>query len=97
MWDGRQTAPAGSFPPNRFGVHDTAGNVWEWVEDCWGQGTRAAAAAEGAPPVDCTRRILRGGSWDSNPWNIRSFSRGRGAIDYRNNDAGFRVARTLGP
>jgi formylglycine-generating enzyme required for sulfatase activity len=34
-WDDKQTAPVGSFDPNPWKLHDTAGNVWEWVEDCW--------------------------------------------------------------
>ena len=35
QWDKRQTSPVDSFKPNAFGLHDMAGNVWQWVQDCY--------------------------------------------------------------
>ena len=71
LWDNEQTAPAGSFRANVFGLHDVHGNVWEWVEDCW-SGNYLGAPADGSAweSGDCSRRVLRGGSW----FNIRGAS-----------------------
>ncbi|MCA9421361.1 MAG: SUMF1/EgtB/PvdO family nonheme iron enzyme [Nitrospira sp.] len=76
QWDGKQTAPVGSFPPNKFDLHDTAGNVWEWVEDCWHENYKDAPAdgstwleGEGG---DCGRRVFRGGAWNTTPDILRS-------------------------
>ena len=95
---GKRTAPVGSFPANGFGLHDVHGNVWEWVEDCWHEGYAGAPLDGGAwESGECGRRVLRGGSWDSLPRNLRSADRIRHTSGNRNDSSGFRVARTLTP
>ena len=98
QWDGSQTAPAGSFSANAYGVHDMHGNVFEWVEDCWNF-SYAGAPSDGSAwrSGDCSVRVLRGGSWNVNPRNLRSANRNRFTTGNRNIILGFRVARTLTP
>jgi formylglycine-generating enzyme required for sulfatase activity len=96
-WDFSQTAPMGSFAANKFGLYDMVGSVWEWVEDCAhnsydGAPTDGPAWVEGG---DCTRHIVRGGSWKRTPDYLRSDYRGKDTHDNRGGDLGFRVARTL--
>ena len=94
--DNKQTAPVGSFQPNTFGLHDMHGNVWEWVQDCY-KDTYAAAPSDGRATSDVAScsRVLRGGTWDGNPWFLRSAGRSNLAPDNRLSGQGFRVARTL--
>ena len=86
----------GSFEPNGFGVYDVHGNVWEWVEDCSNSSYRRAPT-DGSAWLrgNCDRRVLRGGSWDYDPQNLRSASRNRITSGIRYSYVGFRVARTL--
>jgi formylglycine-generating enzyme required for sulfatase activity len=98
-WDGNKTAPVGQFPANEFGLHDTLGNAWEWVEDCWHESYEGAP--EDASPWlesdsgDCCLRVLRGGSWNYLPRNVRSASRLRFPAVYRTSSVSFRLAQDI--
>lgn len=96
QWDGSQTAPAGSFKPNAFGIHDMLGNVWEWVQDCFGDYTTAPSDGTAVSQSTCPR-VLRGGSWYLDPKSMRVASRFRFGPDERLMNGGFRVARDLPP
>jgi formylglycine-generating enzyme required for sulfatase activity len=96
QWDNTQPAPVGSFKPNAFGLYDMHGNVWEWVEDTWhdsyeGAPVDGSAWLEGG---DASIRVLRGGSWFD--VDLRAAVRGWD-FNNRNNNIGFRLARTLNP
>ena len=95
----RRTASAGSLDPNGWGLYDTIGNVWEWVEDCWHKSYSGAPEDANAWTMggDCGSRVLRGGSWVDRPGLLRSAIRGRISAGNRYDDDGFRIARTLTP
>ena len=91
-----RTAPVGSYQANGFRLYDMLGNVWEWVQDCWNDGY-AGAPSDGRvwERGDCSRRVLRGGSWFAGPRFLRSAARGRNTPDNRFSVNGFRIARNL--
>jgi formylglycine-generating enzyme required for sulfatase activity len=95
-WSGKQTAPVASFPPNRWGVYDTSGNVWEWVEDCWHEDYQGApndgrAWREKDSHPLCSGRPIRGGSWGDVAANARSAERTGTRVVNRDSYLGFRV------
>lgn len=92
----RKTLPVQSFRPNGFGLFDVAGNVAEWVEDCWNDTYRGAPANGAAWTTgQCSQRGLRGGSFASRSTFVRSPARFRYDQDVRYYANGFRVARDL--
>jgi formylglycine-generating enzyme required for sulfatase activity len=105
QWDSKkQTSPVGFFAANAFGLYDMVGNVWAWVEDCYHpsyesqtpKGT-ADAPVDGSAWTsgDCSRRVVRGGSWYASSAELRSANRDRDTTGARIDKLGFRVARTL--
>ncbi|MCP3676440.1 MAG: formylglycine-generating enzyme family protein [Deltaproteobacteria bacterium] len=93
--DNRQTAWVGSFKANRFGLYDTAGNVWEWVEDCWHDDYDGVPKDGGAWTTggDCGRRVLRGGPWSIAPRFVRAAHRVGYSPDEWYGGLGFRLAQ----
>jgi formylglycine-generating enzyme required for sulfatase activity len=91
-----RTHPTGTKPANRFGLHDMAGNVWQWTQDCYAE-TYAGAPTDGsaAEVGNACMRVDRGGSWFYPAWLLRPATRERNPADYRDRIMGFRVARTL--
>lgn len=86
--------PGGYFSRNNFGLVDMMGNVAEWTQDCWNP-NHTGAPRDAKPRIggDCTRHVVRGGSWASSQASIRSAARLGQPRSYRAADLGFRVAR----
>jgi formylglycine-generating enzyme required for sulfatase activity len=87
----------GSFRANLYGLYDTAGNVSEWVQDCYQDGNQNPPF-DGRPWDDengCESRgrVIRGGSWFGEPEFLRSASRDRNFPDTRYSYLGFRLAQ----
>jgi formylglycine-generating enzyme required for sulfatase activity len=60
----RGTRPAGTYPPNQYGLYDICGNTWEWVADWYGCDYYAISQPRNPTgPEVGTMRIVRGGSW----------------------------------
>ncbi len=91
----RQTMPVDSFAANAFGLYNTLGNVWEWVEDCYAP-TYANAPADGRPRGGtCSDRVYRGGSYFFDAGSMRSTTRRAFPASRGSRDVGFRVAVDL--
>ena len=94
--DTGRPARIGNFEANAFGVYDTAGNVAEWVQDCWHKNyTGAPADASVREGGDCSLRVVRGGAYRSPAQSIRSAKRDKFKADQAYEYIGIRLVREI--
>ncbi|MFK8012410.1 MAG: formylglycine-generating enzyme family protein [Marinicellaceae bacterium] len=91
-------APVGSFIQNQFRLNDTAGNVMEWVMDCW-HDSYVRAPSDGSAWVNlgCENHVIRGGSWSSSQNDYGSSHRFIAKSNFTDARLGFRIAVDLMP
>lgn len=92
------THPVGQKKPNGLGIYDMSGNVSEWVWDGYNKKYYETSPKDNPKaPLDEheIERVIRGGSWVSNPWAIRTTDRSRNAPDTKDPVCGFRLALSI--
>jgi len=95
---GKRSRMVGFKPPNPWGLEDVAGNVYEWVQDCWHDSYHVGVPSDGSAWTTVGRsdlRVMRGGAWYSECKLLRSASREWFPKRNGNFGLGFRLAMSL--
>jgi sulfatase modifying factor 1 len=91
---GYKPHPVGLKRPNGLGLYDMTGNVWQWVEDYYGEKYYSDSPRNNPKgPGSGKLRVLRGGSWYYSAQDVRTSARFHGEPAFRSNDFGFRIVR----
>jgi uncharacterized protein (TIGR02145 family) len=92
-----RTHPVGTKSPNKLGIYDMSGNVYEWVGD-WFGAYSSTAQTNPKGPASGDNRVIRGGSWNEVVKSVccRVSTRSYNAPDYKSDKIGFRLARSHG-
>jgi formylglycine-generating enzyme required for sulfatase activity len=94
---GVRTAAKDDFPPNRFGLYNMSGNVWEWVQDYYAKDYYTTSPIRNPKgPASGTKHSIRGGSWANGDSTLRVTRRASRNPTDRNDQTGFRVVVTPG-
>jgi sulfatase modifying factor 1 len=90
------TMPVGSYPAGAsfYGVHDMAGNVWEWCSDWFGSDYYSISPSNNPQgPAAGTQRVRRGGAFDCDAWSIRTTYRCDDPPEFSYKLIGFRIVQ----
>ena len=90
-----RTWPVGTLKPNRFGLFDVLGNVWEWTLDAYGERRQNCTQGRRIVIDQQSPRILKGGAFYYPPEVLRCANRGKNPPTYRVDDCGFRVFASI--
>jgi formylglycine-generating enzyme required for sulfatase activity len=89
---GSRTHEVAINQPNAWGLYDMHGNVWEWVQDWYGD-YPGGSVTNPTGATSGSHWVARGGSFDAPIEVLRSAIRGTGPPSYRAHNLGFRVLR----
>jgi sulfatase modifying factor 1 len=89
---GGETHPVGRLSPNRWGLYDMLGNVWEWCSDRYGAYS-TGRAVDPTGVASGSGRVDRGGSWINDALEARASCRSARFPSYGDGSLGFRLAR----
>ncbi len=96
FWESAQTVEVGSYDPNKYGIYDIFGNVWEWTCSLYTRrydGKEQYCADD--DELEGETVVVRGGSWDTADRILRAYVRLNNFPTYTSNQVGFRLVEDI--